>query len=74
MITSKDILNESYRAILTVAVCFLITVLGKKLLNVSTGSPTTMEPMLKVAILFTLSAITLEAMEDRGWIPTNIKN
>ena len=74
MISGKDILNESYRAVLIVALCFVITILGKKLLNVSTGFPITMVPMLKVAILFTLSSIALEAMEDKGWIPSNIKN
>ena len=74
MISGKDVLNEAYRAILIVLVCFLITILGKKVLNVSTGFPTTMEPMLKVAVLFTLASIALEAMEDKGWIPSQIKS
>ena len=74
MITSKDILNEGYRAVLIVLVCFVITILGKKFLNVATGFPITMVPMLKVAVLFTLSSIALEAMEDKGWIPSEIKS
>ena len=74
MITSKDILNESYRAILIVALCFAISMLGKKVLNVGTGFPTTGVPMLKVAVLFTLSSITLQGIEDKGWIPSKIEN
>ena len=74
MISGKDILNESYRAILIVALCFVISMLGRKLLNVRTGFPTTAVPLLKVAGLFTLSSITLQAMEANGWIPGNLKN
>ena len=72
MITGKEVANEAYRAVLIVALCFLITILGKKILSVSTGFPTTMEPMLKVAVLFTLSSIALETIESKGWIPANI--
>ena len=72
MITGKEVANEVYRAVLVVAVCFLITMIGKKILSISTCFPTTFEPMVKVAILFTLASIALEIMESKGWIPSKV--
>ena len=72
MIKGEDIINEGYRAVLIVVLCFIISMLGKKLLNVSTGFPVAAVPLLKVAVLFTLSSIAMEAMEEKDWIPEKL--
>ena len=70
MYDMNKILGEAYHAILIVLVCFIVTLLAKKILNVTTTFPVSLTPLIKVAIMFTLAFLLVEFGYSKRWIPS----
>ena len=67
----KEILNEIYQQALTLGLAVTISMLLQNFTKVSLGTPTSLKPMLTLAVVSGVSASLLKVIEKKYKIPTD---